>query len=116
MPRRNRTYRKDGHVCVVLEGIIFTLTEPAFIEFMEQALNTLQGIAASQHRPSVGGKDWLPTAANVNALPEPLRHYIHQLETIADPAGDQRALILVRDENAMLRAKLAEVLSKKSDA
>lgn len=29
--------------------------------------------------------DWTPTAANVNALPEPLRRYIMQLETHRDP-------------------------------
>jgi len=28
---------------------------------------------------------WSPTASNVNALPEPLRGYIHQLETVCDP-------------------------------
>jgi hypothetical protein len=31
--------------------------------------------------------DWTPTAANINGLPEPLRRYIHDLETNADPAG-----------------------------
>jgi hypothetical protein len=31
--------------------------------------------------------DWLPTVDNINALPEPLRRYIHDLETMADPAG-----------------------------
>lgn len=29
--------------------------------------------------------DWTPTAENVNALPEPLRDYIHQIETLCDP-------------------------------
>lgn len=32
--------------------------------------------------------DWLPTPANINALPDPIRRYIHHLETRADPAGD----------------------------
>lgn len=31
--------------------------------------------------------DWTPTAAAINALPDPLRRYIHDLETMADPAG-----------------------------
>lgn len=52
---------------------------------------------------------WLPTPANVNALPEPLRHYIHQLETNCDPAGDQRNLIIARDTIAQLQAHVQEL-------
>jgi predicted GTPase len=29
--------------------------------------------------------EWIPNAANINALPDPLREYIHHLHTIADP-------------------------------
>ena len=32
--------------------------------------------------------DWTPTPKNINALPEPLRAYIHDLKTVCDPAGD----------------------------
>ncbi|AWM38143.1 hypothetical protein GobsT_37590 [Gemmata obscuriglobus] len=52
---------------------------------------------------------WTPTPDNVNALPEPVRRYIHDLETRCDPAGDVRALSLLTDENAMLRAKIQEM-------
>jgi hypothetical protein len=30
------------------------------------------------------GPDWLPTAEAINALPEPLRRFIHDLETNVD--------------------------------
>jgi len=40
--------------------------------------------------------EWKPTPAAVNALPEPLRRYIHDLETNTDPAG-------IIQENAYLR-------------
>lgn len=40
--------------------------------------------------------DWKPTVNNINNLPRGLRKYIHDLETMCDPAG------LVQ-ENAMLR-------------
>lgn len=46
--------------------------------------------------------DWLPTADNINALPDPLRRYIHDLETMADPAG------LVQ-ENYELKAQVRAV-------
>lgn len=32
-------------------------------------------------------KGWLPSAESVNALPVPVRDYIHALETRCDPAG-----------------------------
>ncbi len=31
--------------------------------------------------------DWQPTPENINALPEPLRSFVHDLQTICDPAG-----------------------------
>lgn len=40
---------------------------------------------------------WTPTAANINVLPEPLRSYIHQLQTRYDPSGDTQELVLARD-------------------
>lgn len=43
--------------------------------------------------------DWQPTPENVNALPAPLRRYIHDIETVCDHSG------IVR-ENFMLRVKL----------
>lgn len=46
--------------------------------------------------------DWTPTAENVNALPDPLRLYIHELETVCDPAGDVRKLHLLKKENEIL--------------
>jgi hypothetical protein len=39
---------------------------------------------------------WTPTSENINGLPEPIRDYIHALETRCDPSG----LVL---ENAMAR-------------
>lgn len=41
--------------------------------------------------------DWTPTAENINALPDPVRRYIHDLETTCDPAGLQRELCIARD-------------------
>jgi hypothetical protein len=47
--------------------------------------------------------DWMPTAESINALPEPLRRYIHELETVCDPAGDVRMLFRLKTENQMVR-------------
>ena len=66
--------------------------------------------------------DWTPTAANVNALPERLRRYIHDIETRCDPAGDIRELTIARDTckaleaNAALGAFVRELFMRISDA
>ena len=57
--------------------------------------------------------DWTPTPTNINALPEPLRDYIHDLETVCDPAGDVRELFRLQTENRMLRWE-CEGLANKS--
>ncbi len=50
--------------------------------------------------------NWLPKPEDINRLPEPLRDYIHDLETRCDPAGDVQRLFLLDQENKALRAKL----------
>ena len=52
---------------------------------------------------------WEPTVENINALPDPLRAYVHALETNADPSG------MVRD-NTILREQLAglQIMFRKS--
>lgn len=53
--------------------------------------------------------DWIPTADNVNALPEPLRRYIMYLETESDPSHTLQELFALRQQvrylEAMLRAE-----------
>jgi hypothetical protein len=56
-------------------------------------------------------KDWTPTPENINALPDPIRQYIHDLETNADPSGNIRDAICQR-ETAMALAKRVEELEK----
>ena len=58
--------------------------------------------------------DWTPTAANINALPEPLRIYIHDLNTVCDPAGDVREQFRLQTENRMLRWE-CERLAQRAD-
>ena len=51
--------------------------------------------------------DWTPTNANIEALPMPLRRFIMQLETHADPAFTLQQLAEARDRIAELEAALA---------
>lgn len=50
------------------------------------------------------------TSEEVSKLPEKVREYIHDLETLCDPAGLVRENALLKNENEMLRAKLREVV------
>jgi hypothetical protein len=42
--------------------------------------------------------NWLPTSENINALPRPVRKYIHDLHTNCDPAGMVRENVLLREQ------------------
>lgn len=42
-------------------------------------------------------KDWLPTAKNINALPNPIRRYIHDIETNCDPAGMVQENVILKE-------------------
>lgn len=42
--------------------------------------------------------EWKPTPEAINALPEPLRKYIHDIETNCDPAGMVRENVMLRDQ------------------
>lgn len=48
--------------------------------------------------------DWLPTAVNVNALPDPLRRYIRDIETRCDPAGDVLLMWQLRQQCSAVEA------------
>lgn len=51
----NRVVREmDGRITIVINQVQLTLTEPAFLAFMEQAIDVLQRIAGSQHKPITG--------------------------------------------------------------
>lgn len=56
-------------------------------------------------------KDWLPTAENVNALPDPIRRYIHDLETNCDPPSMVRENIILKETCKALEIKLSEAES-----
>lgn len=72
----------------------------AWMDALRDADAYLAGPAAS-----VDG-DWQPTSENVNALPDPIRRYIHELETDADPAGTIRAKCILEDQVKQLAAQL----------
>ena len=56
--------------------------------------------------PRVIDPNWTPTAENINALPKPLRRYIHDLQSNIDPAGMMRENFRLRQEVASLRKQL----------
>lgn len=53
-------------------------------------------------------KDWLPTAENINVLPEPVRNYIAAMQTNADPPSMVADNIILRDTIKALEIKLEE--------
>src|SRR5260370_1065910 len=60
---------------------------------------------ATEHSYQIS-PDWLPTPDAINALPEPLRRFIHDLETNADPAGMVRENWFLSQQVDALTVKL----------
>ena len=55
---------------------------------------------------------WTPTSGNVNALPKPLRAYIHDIETKCDPAGDVRTIAIQEENLVALQVQVDELAAK----
>ena len=58
----------------------------------------------------------MPTEENLNALPAPLRRYVHYIHTNVDPAGTMRENLRLRQENAALRRAYEMVTGVKRQA
>ena len=56
-----------------------------------------------------GMDTFIPDAQHINALPEPVRRYIRDLETRADPAGDVAELALLKENNRALWSRVQEL-------
>lgn len=57
MPRYNHCTRTlDGRILVTINGVQHYMSEPAFVAFMEQALNTMQAIAGCRKAPATKAK------------------------------------------------------------
>jgi hypothetical protein len=84
-------------MCAVCGFVIATLYLPKPKTQAIEALHAVQKGAALD--------SWQPTAENIDALPEPIRHYIYRLETLSDPGG------LVR-EHASLKQQIRALLRK----
>jgi BMFP domain-containing protein YqiC len=50
-----------------------------------------------------------PTAAEINALPEKVRLYIHDLVTRCDKSGDVQTIALLREDRDALQKRVEEL-------
>lgn len=74
---------------------------------------TIRSLWRSHAYALTGFEGWEPTSEAINELPEPVRRYVHDLETRCDPAGEVRDLTMIKAENEQLRKALEDV---KADA
>lgn len=63
-------------------------------------------IRAALAHPHPAGDDWTPTSANINALPEKVRAFIHDLQTNCDPSGTVQENVLLREQTLQLNAMI----------
>src|SRR5262249_50344984 len=52
------------------------------------------------------------SADDHNALPKPVRNYIHWLATRADPAGDLREIASLKEQREALTVKVGELIAE----
>ena len=86
----------DDYVMKATMQLIAMLQETKKAELIWDA--TCPGIAAT----------WLPSAENINALPEPVRNYVAGLETNADPPSMVADNIIMKDTIKTLEKMLEE--------
>lgn len=77
--------------------------EAEIAQLREQLSASQQSVTAANYGPTL--------AAEINALPDRLRRYVHDLETRADPTWDVRRAFLA-EENAVALNNLAEELQQ----
>lgn len=53
-------------------------------------------------------KNWTPTSANINALPDPLRRYIHDLESGGGSSADVQTIAMLSVQVEELQKLLAD--------
>jgi len=63
-------------------------------EHAVQVFNQIKEIIQNQPK---AGKGWLPTSENINSLPDPIRKYIHDIETNCDPTGMVQENVILKD-------------------
>lgn len=78
-------------------------------EVFDPAADTLEWHPALSFAVEIRTNGWKPDAEHINALPEPLRKFVVDLETRVDPAGDLAARVFAEDQVRQLTAQVAEL-------
>jgi hypothetical protein len=83
-----------------------------------EALSLMKEVAAQAQRERDEARTrialfekWAPTPVHINALPEPIRRFVMELETNADPAGTMAEVSLARDVIAAQQIQIGELHS-----
>jgi len=87
----------------------FCCATPDQAKIVVKMLNTINAKPIAEGPPTVNiPREWLPTSANINALPEPVRSYIADIETRCDPQYTMQQSVLLKDQVRQLEHKLQE--------
>lgn len=90
------------------KAIILTTKMPLWVTYKTRENWAKDFIRSLVEEMPTIGKDWLPTAENINALPEPVRNYIGSLEMNADRPSMVADNIIMKDTIKALE-KLTEL-------
>ncbi len=87
---------------------------PANKPLVQAHIDAVLALTARCEALEISWIGWSPTADNVNALPAPVKSYVHELETRCDPSGELRELVIARDTCHALDAR-CEALTAERD-
>ena len=82
------------------------LIEPEFRKVKDELKKEIEALTLAIRILEMYKVNWLPTAENISALPEPIRKYIGELETNADPLSMIRDNTLLRENCKALEIKV----------
>lgn len=85
--------------------------DTAVSEMFVQSDGATESRAIDAALASSPGAAWTPTPENVNALPDAIRRFIHDLETRCDPAGDVQRIAALEGSARGLEAERATRLA-----
>lgn len=100
-PVASRATRPDLRAAMV--KLSRALGHPGTVEAADGQSVEAALIELAATRLAAAPQGWKPTPENINALPEPIRQYVMELETLCDPAGIVRENMLLKDCNRGLQ-------------
>jgi hypothetical protein len=103
--------KKTEKLMTWLDSVEARYVRFGYTAFDMQMLTNLRDIVLGSEKLD----SWTPTAANIESLPEPIRKYIADMQTNADPPGMIAENALLADAVRALQNRIKELETSRTD-